>query len=354
MSAKHPMGALGALLTNILAAEAAEAAIAEAWEDVAADPATYNLPPSSEPTYPSSQTPADGVYLTNPVTPVKTTAAPSHKVAGKRKMSGLSAEHWTARHAWLHPPPLDPTSCSGARLAVAPKSISSGQAWGALDSMSRFCEFLHSILAAELVLASLFALQPEPPRQVHSLFNSNHHDEFTRSSTRTTMTSSFALQPEPPRRASADMTSALDAAMDDIRALSTRPGRKAAASTRTKSVGFSPTVRPAAIVANPNQARAAQCPPKRQKQWQRQCRGQVQDWWFWYAVPDATKFGSHSSAFQIGGGLGGTRAMRLLPVKHQEKFDYEACGGKRGIERVVEYYLGKLGWPIVKHKMGKL
>ncbi|KAJ7690535.1 hypothetical protein B0H17DRAFT_1201656 [Mycena rosella] len=68
------------------AAEAAEAVIAEAWEDAAADPATYNLPPSSEPTYPSSQTPADGVYPTNPVTPVKTTAAPSHKVAGKRKM----------------------------------------------------------------------------------------------------------------------------------------------------------------------------------------------------------------------------------------------------------------------------
>ncbi|KAJ7075084.1 hypothetical protein B0H15DRAFT_800770 [Mycena belliarum] len=38
-------------------------------------------------------------------------------------------------------------------------------------------------------------------------------------------------------------------------------------------------------------------------------------------------------------------------VKHQEKFDYEACGGRRGIRKAVEYYLRRLGWPIIREKL---
>ncbi|KAJ7145957.1 hypothetical protein C8R44DRAFT_863780 [Mycena epipterygia] len=38
-------------------------------------------------------------------------------------------------------------------------------------------------------------------------------------------------------------------------------------------------------------------------------------------------------------------------VSHQEKFDYEWCGGKKGIVKVVEYYLRRLNWPIRRHGM---
>ncbi|KAJ7655442.1 hypothetical protein B0H17DRAFT_1146433 [Mycena rosella] len=213
-------------------------------------------------------------------------------------------------------------------------------------------------------------------RSFHSLFNPNHHDEFTCSSTRTTTTSL------------ADMTSALDAAMDDIRASSTRPGRKAGGFYAYKIRRIQPNG-PPPLPSRQTQIKLghAQCPPKRQKQWQWQCRGQVQDSWFWYAVPDATKFGevllgfsvlralslsifwisqvlcsawSYDTEFnfisealihlhfKLAGAWVGPVQCDFCPVKHQEKFDYEACGGKRGIERVVEYYLGKLGWPIVK------
>ncbi|KAJ7681688.1 hypothetical protein B0H17DRAFT_1138285 [Mycena rosella] len=167
------------------------------------------------------------------------------------------------------------------------------------------------------------------------------------------MTSSLALQPEPPRR---DMTSALDAAMDNIRALSTRPGRKAGGFYAYKIRRIQPNGPPPPPLRQTQiKLGRVQCPPKRQKQWQWQCRGQVQDWWFWYAVPDATKFEALIHLhFKLAGAWVGPVQCDFCPVKHQEKFDYEACGGKRGIERVVEYYLGKLGWLIVKYKMGKL
>lgn len=35
-------------------------------------------------------------------------------------------------------------------------------------------------------------------------------------------------------------------------------------------------------------------------------------------------------------------------VKHQEIFDYELCGGEKGMIRVVEYYLWRLNWPITR------
>ncbi|KAJ7091609.1 hypothetical protein C8R44DRAFT_750512 [Mycena epipterygia] len=38
-------------------------------------------------------------------------------------------------------------------------------------------------------------------------------------------------------------------------------------------------------------------------------------------------------------------------VSHQEKFDYEWCGGKKGIVKVVEYYLRRLNWPIRSTRM---
>ncbi|KAJ7658468.1 hypothetical protein B0H17DRAFT_1213214 [Mycena rosella] len=35
-------------------------------------------------------------------------------------------------------------------------------------------------------------------------------------------------------------------------------------------------------------------------------------------------------------------------VNHREKFDYEKCGGRRGIIQVAEGYLGLLGWPVIR------
>ncbi|KAJ7786787.1 hypothetical protein B0H14DRAFT_2630168 [Mycena olivaceomarginata] len=35
-------------------------------------------------------------------------------------------------------------------------------------------------------------------------------------------------------------------------------------------------------------------------------------------------------------------------VKHCEKFDYRVCGGRREVFRMVKYYLGRLGWPVIR------
>ncbi|KAJ7690528.1 hypothetical protein B0H17DRAFT_1201649 [Mycena rosella] len=224
-------------------------------------------------------------------------------------------------------------------------------AWGALDSTSRSFHSLFNSNHHDEVSNLAWGALDRTSRSFHSLFNPNHHDELIRSSTRTTTTSvhlayySLSL---------ADMTSALDAAMDDIRALSTRPGRKAGGFYAYKIRRIQPNG-PPPPPSRQTQIKLgrAQCPPKCQKQWQRQCRGQVQDWWFWYAVPDATKFEALIHLhFKLAGAWVGPVQCDFCPVKHQEKFDYEACGGKRGIERVVEYYLGKLGWPIVTFNSG--
>ncbi|KAJ7645718.1 hypothetical protein B0H17DRAFT_1148374 [Mycena rosella] len=212
----------------------------------------------------------------------------------------------------------------------------------------------------------LFALQPEPPRRVHSLFNSNHHDsslalqpnhhdEFTRSSTRTTTTSCSTHSLFNPNHHDEPLRydERTRRRHGQYPCMSTRPGRKAGGFYAYKIRRIQPNGPPPPPLRQTQiKLGRAQCPPKRQKQWQRQCRGQVQDWWFWYAVPDATKLRLSFICISNWRGPGWTRAMRLLPVKHQEKFDYEACGGKRGIERVVEYYLGKLGWPIVSIRWG--
>jgi hypothetical protein len=34
-------------------------------------------------------------------------------------------------------------------------------------------------------------------------------------------------------------------------------------------------------------------------------------------------------------------------VKYCEKFDYRVCGGWREVFRVVNYYLRRLGWPVI-------
>ncbi|KAJ7107538.1 hypothetical protein C8R44DRAFT_744717 [Mycena epipterygia] len=71
-------------------------------------------------------------------------------------------------------------------------------------------------------------------------------------------------------------------------------------------------------------------PRKRRKQWERKCRGQRHQWWFYRDVPDATKFGSYQNHASFAG-LGTRRILTMSGA----------------IIRVVEYYLGCLNWPVV-------
>ncbi|KAJ7505067.1 hypothetical protein B0H11DRAFT_1905143 [Mycena galericulata] len=91
-------------------------------------------------------------------------------------------------------------------------------------------------------------------------------------------------------------------------------------------------------------------PLRRRREWARQCRGQRQKWWFWWDVPFAKKFERliHTH-FRVHGAWVQPSPCGFCLVRHEEQFDYARCGGKRGLIRVVEEYLGILGWPIVRY-----
>ncbi|KAJ7438352.1 hypothetical protein FB451DRAFT_1192669, partial [Mycena latifolia] len=93
----------------------------------------------------------------------------------------------------------------------------------------------------------------------------------------------------------------------------------------------------------------AKCPTKRRKQWLRKCKGQRQEWMFYWEVPEAAKFEALIHLhFKMAGAWIPPSECDFCGVRHQEKFDYVACGGRTGIVRVVEYYLGRLGWPVIR------
>ncbi|KAJ7085950.1 hypothetical protein C8R44DRAFT_893796 [Mycena epipterygia] len=93
-------------------------------------------------------------------------------------------------------------------------------------------------------------------------------------------------------------------------------------------------------------------PPRRRTQWMRQCRGQEQEWLFYWDVPDATKFEALIHLhYKLKGAWIRPTPCEFCGVRHVEKFDYERCGGKTGIIRVVQYYLRRLNWPITRHPM---
>ncbi|KAJ7669582.1 hypothetical protein B0H17DRAFT_1209654 [Mycena rosella] len=90
-------------------------------------------------------------------------------------------------------------------------------------------------------------------------------------------------------------------------------------------------------------------PPKRRKQWLRKCRGQRQSWWFYWDVPFAKKFETiMHEHFKRAGAWIRPEECDWCTVNHREKFDYEKCGGRRGIIQVAEGYLGLLGWPVIR------
>ncbi|KAF8134072.1 hypothetical protein K438DRAFT_1947630 [Mycena galopus ATCC 62051] len=87
-------------------------------------------------------------------------------------------------------------------------------------------------------------------------------------------------------------------------------------------------------------------PPRRKAEWQRQCRGEDQDWMdFYWEIPYAKKFERviHVELKRLGAWNGRTHCP-YCGREHQEKFDLLKCGGKAGLVRIVEARLTALGW----------
>ncbi|KAJ7464333.1 hypothetical protein B0H11DRAFT_2240733 [Mycena galericulata] len=91
-------------------------------------------------------------------------------------------------------------------------------------------------------------------------------------------------------------------------------------------------------------------PRKRQAQWARQCRGERHRWLpYYWEVPFYKKFEKIIHChFKAAGAWVVPHRCRFCTVRHQEKFGLKACGGVRGLVRVVEYYLGRLNWPVIR------
>ncbi|KAJ7440077.1 hypothetical protein B0H11DRAFT_2230170 [Mycena galericulata] len=96
-------------------------------------------------------------------------------------------------------------------------------------------------------------------------------------------------------------------------------------------------------------------PRKRQAQWARQCRGERHRWLpYYWEVPFYKKFEKIIHChYKAAGAWVVPHRCRFCTVRHQEKFGLKACGGVRGLVRVVEYYLGRLNWPVIRRKLGK-
>jgi hypothetical protein len=103
--------------------------------------------------------------------------------------------------------------------------------------------------------------------------------------------------------------------------------------------------------------------PKRRVQWGRKCKGQRQKWICYWEVPFAAKFGASlfpflfcavnrvlsvealiHAHFKKAGAWNTPTECAFCGTKHIEKFDAKACGGLRGVIRVVEMYLRLLNW----------
>ncbi|KAJ7441687.1 hypothetical protein FB451DRAFT_1190871 [Mycena latifolia] len=90
-------------------------------------------------------------------------------------------------------------------------------------------------------------------------------------------------------------------------------------------------------------------PPKRKREWSRQCRGQRQEWRVYWIVPFTKKFEKLLHAhFKHTGAWIPPKKCRFCGVRHREKFGFRACGGVRGVKRTAEFYLRVLAWPIIR------
>ncbi|KAJ6535579.1 hypothetical protein B0H19DRAFT_1271320 [Mycena capillaripes] len=93
-------------------------------------------------------------------------------------------------------------------------------------------------------------------------------------------------------------------------------------------------------------------PRRRQKEWARKCRGQQQVWRGYWIVPYAAKFEALIHAhFKRAGAWISPTPCQYCGVKHLEKYSKRVCGGWTEIVKVVEYYLRRLGWPVIRVDM---
>ncbi|KAJ7676146.1 hypothetical protein B0H17DRAFT_1140119 [Mycena rosella] len=96
--------------------------------------------------------------------------------------------------------------------------------------------------------------------------------------------------------------------------------------------------------------------------------GQRQRWQFCWKVPFAAKFGAYPSYLfsssldqraeflihehlkRTGAWLGPSTCS-FCDVTHHKKFDFDRCGGMDGLIKVVEAYLRRLGWPVLRYEV---
>ncbi|KAJ7663577.1 hypothetical protein B0H17DRAFT_1211590 [Mycena rosella] len=88
-------------------------------------------------------------------------------------------------------------------------------------------------------------------------------------------------------------------------------------------------------------------PPRRKREWMRQCRPQQQEWRFYYHVPDARRFEALIHLhFRLHSAWIPPKRCEFCGVRHQEKFSLARCGEMDGIIAVFDTYLHHVdvGW----------
>ncbi|KAJ6449158.1 hypothetical protein C8R47DRAFT_1230752 [Mycena vitilis] len=90
-------------------------------------------------------------------------------------------------------------------------------------------------------------------------------------------------------------------------------------------------------------------PPRRRGEWARKCKGQIQEWYCYWEVPEAAKFEALIHLhFKLEGAWIPPSECDFCTSNHWEIFDFASCGGRSGITEVVEYYLWRLNWPVIQ------
>ncbi|KAJ7603100.1 hypothetical protein DFH06DRAFT_1350574 [Mycena polygramma] len=92
----------------------------------------------------------------------------------------------------------------------------------------------------------------------------------------------------------------------------------------------------------------ANSPPRRRREWERQCAPEVQIWWpFYWEVPHRKLF--ERIVHKYFKAKGAWRGPILCPYcgrRHIEKFDLALCGGRQVVYFIINAFVLILGWPL--------
>ncbi|KAJ7637970.1 hypothetical protein DFH06DRAFT_1138615 [Mycena polygramma] len=94
----------------------------------------------------------------------------------------------------------------------------------------------------------------------------------------------------------------------------------------------------------------SECPPRRRREWERQCWPEQQVWlpWYWY-VPYRKKFEKVVHAyFKAKHAWCGRHPCSHCPRNHQERFWSASCGGIFATIFQIEALIVSLGWPVIR------